>query len=185
MIKTDNLSHSFGENQLFTNLTFEIGDGIYALMGPSGSGKTTLLRLIAGLTTIQIGNIIVDKPISVSFQENRLFPWYSIQKNVALVSGNDQAITILNKLGLSDSLSKKPAELSGGMKRRVSLARALTAPSETVLLDEPFAGLDDETAEITLNVIREYSKNKTVLISTHNSALAEKLDGIIRIEKHR
>lgn len=181
MIKVDNLTHTFGEITLFKNFSFQIDDGIYALMGKSGSGKTTLIRILAELENIQIGSVIVDKPISVSFQENRLFPWYTALKNVELTSDRKTAETILCELLLSDSLLKYPSELSGGMKRRVSLARALSTNSKTVLLDEPFAGLDNETADNTLKIIKKYSEGKVVLISTHNSNIAEKLDSIIMI----
>ena len=83
---------------------------------------------------------------------------------------------------MEDSFNKYPHELSGGMKRRVSLARALAAPSKTVLLDEPFAGLDEETAEKTLSVIRNYANERVILISTHNLKIAQKLDGTVSID---
>ena len=181
MIKINNLSHSFGEISVLRNFSLDIDEGIYALMGKSGSGKTTLIRLISGMESIQSGSINVDSPISVSFQENRLFPWYSALKNVEIVSDKRTARKILSELNLENSLNKYPSELSGGMKRRVSLARALAAKSKTILLDEPFSGLDNETAQNTLNIIRKYSHGKTVLISTHNNVIAEQLDKIIYI----
>lgn len=181
MIRVHNLTHSFGDVPLFESFSFEIKDGIYALMGKSGSGKTTLIRILAGLEKPLNGSITIDKPVSVSFQENRLFPWYTALKNVEIVSDKSTATKILTELMLEDSLNKYPSELSGGMKRRVSLARALSANSKTILLDEPFAGLDDETAENTMNVIKKYSKGKVVLISTHNNNIAKKLNSIIFI----
>jgi len=182
MIKVEKLTHGFGDKVLFTDLSFELSNGVYALTGKSGSGKTTLLRILAGLQNADSGNVTIDKPISVSFQENRLFPWYTAQKNVSIVSDPNTAKAILSELMLSDSLNKYPCELSGGMKRRVSLARALAAKSQTILLDEPFAGLDDVTAKIALDVILKYTKDKVVLISTHNMSVAEKLNGIITID---
>ncbi len=181
MIKVHNLTHSFGAVPLFEDFSFEINDGIHALMGKSGSGKTTLIRILAELEKPQNGSVIIDKPVCISFQENRLFPWYTALKNVEIVSDRSTATKILTELMLSDSLHKYPSELSGGMKRRVSLARALSSKSKTILLDEPFAGLDDETAENTMKVIEKYSQGKVVLISTHNNKIAEKLNSIIMI----
>lgn len=182
MIKIENVTHAFGEKLLFSDFSLTLNDGIYALTGKSGSGKTTLIRIAAGLLKADKGQISVDTPISVSFQENRLFPWYTALKNVSIVSNEAKAKEILSELGLEDSLKKYPSELSGGMKRRVSLARALAADSKTILLDEPFAGLDDTTAQNTLSIIRKYSANKVVLISTHNIGITKKLDDIINID---
>ena len=183
MIIFKNIYRSFGENSVLEDLTFSLDGGIHALIGKSGTGKTTALRIIAGLSEPDRGTCTADAPISVSFQEDRLLPWYSAKKNVSLVSDSQTAELILSQLGLRDDIDKKPDELSGGMKKRVSLARALAADAKTVLLDEPFAGLDDETAHMALDVIRRHSEGKTVLISTHNTALAEKMDSIIRISE--
>lgn len=181
MIRITDISHSFDDKQLFNGMNFVLNNGVHAIVGESGSGKTTVLRAIAGLLTPTAGKVEADKPIAVSFQENRLFPWYSALKNVAIVSDQESAEIILTELGLGDSLTKKPSELSGGMKKRVSLARALIANSKTVLLDEPFAGLDEATAMRTLEVIKKYSVGKTVLISTHNLSIANSLDTVIEI----
>lgn len=182
MIIVNNLSHSFGEKTLFSNFSFELPNGLYALVGKSGSGKTTLLRILAGLQKAKSGEYSIDSPISISFQENRLFPWYTALKNIEIVSDKNKARKILCELMMEDSFNKYPHELSGGMKRRVSLARALAAPSKTVLLDEPFAGLDEETAEKTLSVIRNYANERVILISTHNLKIAQKLDGTVSID---
>lgn len=182
MIKVENITRAFDNKVLFNNLSFELQSGVYALVGKSGSGKTTLLRILSGLQKANSGVFTIDKPISVSFQENRLFPWYTALKNVSIISDPETAEAILSELMLEDSLNKYPYELSGGMKRRVSLARALAAKSKTILLDEPFAGLDDGTANRTLEVILKHSKNKVVLISTHNLNITEKLNGIISID---
>lgn len=181
MIKINSLSHKFGDKVIFDNFDMTLGEGIHALVGRSGAGKTTLLRIIAGLTKADNGEITTDGTVSVSFQENRLFPWYTAKKNVTIVSDNDTAEKILSDLGLYEALFKFPNELSGGMKRRVSLARALAARSNVVLLDEPFAGLDGVTANMTLEVIKEHTRGKTVLISTHNIDIANKLNSIIEI----
>ncbi len=181
MIKLDSLCHSFGENVLFKDISATFCFGIHALVGKSGAGKTTLLRIIAGLQNQTEGHFEADCPISVSFQENRLFPWYTSLKNVSIVSDEKTAQKLLNELGVGEAANKFPNQLSGGMQRRVSLARALAFPSKTVLLDEPFSGLDDATAEMTLDIIKKYTDNKTVLISTHNIKIAEMLDSITEI----
>lgn len=182
MIKIDNLSHSFGEKKVLNDFSAEFDTGIHALIGKSGSGKTTLLRLIAGLEKQQTGKISCPKPIAVSFQENRLLPWYSAKKNISIVSNDNIAEELLKKLGLEKDINTLPSALSGGMKRRVSLARALAAQSETVLLDEPFAGLDENTAIEALSIIKEYTVGKTVIISTHNIEIASLLDSITEIK---
>lgn len=181
MIELDNLSHFYDDKKLFSDLTVSFSEGIHAIMGKSGTGKTTLLKIIAGLIDPATGISSADTPISVSFQENRLFPWYTALQNVSIVSDIQTANKLLTELELGDAVGKKPAELSGGMKRRVSLARALAAPSKTILLDEPFSGLDSDTALKALEIIRKYSRGKTVLIATHNLEIAKQLDSIIEI----
>ena len=181
MIKLDNLSLFYDDKKLFSDLTVSFSEGIHAVMGKSGTGKTTLLKIIAGLIDPTKGISSADAPISVSFQENRLFPWYTALQNVSIVSDIQTANKLLTELELGDAVGKKPAELSGGMKRRVSLARALAAPSKTILLDEPFSGLDSDTALKALEIIRKYSRGKTVLIATHNLEIAKQLDSIIEI----
>lgn len=150
MITVHELSKRFGEHAVFERFSCQIPlDGNTVLRGASGSGKTTLLRLLAGLLTPDSGEIRgLDKlrPAFV-FQEDRLLPWYTAEKNVSLVSDEARAAALLTRLGLGEALREKPAALSGGMKRRVAIARALAFHGDMLLLDEPFSGLDDEAKQ--------------------------------------
>ncbi len=179
MVKLIDLSHNFESKELFTNLNHEFGEGIHAICGRSGCGKTTLLRIIAGLEQQTSGEVLADRPISFSFQDSVLFPWYTAKKNIELVSDSETAIELLREFELEKDINTLPAHLSGGMKNRVSIARALAFNSKTILLDEPFAGLDMMTANKSLNIISRHTKGKTVLISTHNMDIASKLDSIL------
>ena len=120
--------------------------GFCAITGRSGRGKTTLLYLIAGLYEPDRGSIQRNgETISMVFQEDRLLPWETAAQNAAIASTREIAAKLLTELGLGAELDKYPRELSGGMKRRVSIARALAAKADVYIMDEPFKGLDPET----------------------------------------
>ncbi len=181
MVSLINLTHKFGDKLLFENINHVFDSGIHALVGRSGAGKTTLLRIIANLTKPTSGEASADGPVSVSFQDSILFPWYSAKKNIEIVSDEETAKALLEEFSLGADLNTLPAKLSGGMKNRVSIARALAFNSKTVLLDEPFAGLDFDTAINSLEVIKKHTERKTVIISTHNIEIANMLDSIFEI----
>ncbi len=160
---------SYGETQVIRNLsvTYAPGESVF-LTGPSGSGKTTLLRLLSGLERADGGSIEGCVRVSLLFQEDRLFEQCSAAKNVELVTGNAQtARKALEQVLPADALDRPMRELSGGMKRRVALVRAMEADSEAVLLDEPFAGLDEETITRVSTYIRKRQAGRTLLIATH------------------
>ncbi|HIY06621.1 MAG TPA: ATP-binding cassette domain-containing protein [Candidatus Evtepia faecigallinarum] len=141
------------------------------IMGPSGCGKTTLLRLILGLEPLDGGTIQGRSfPMSAVFQENRLFEDFSALTNAALVcprAQRQEAARHLTALGLKDSLSLPVRALSGGMKRRVAIARAVLAPGELIILDEPFTGLDQGTKAIVLDYLKAHTQGRTLLLVTH------------------
>ncbi len=163
------LSKSYGENQLFAKFSAEYKSGqIYYFKTPSGSGKTTLFRMIAGLEKPDEGQIIINDKIAYCFQENRLCESYSALKNLELICGDaTEAYRYLTPLLDAEDLYKPCCRLSGGMKRRVEVARAFAAKREIVLLDEPFAGLDEKNRGKMQRYIEENGKNKIVLIATH------------------
>ncbi len=176
MLELSHVGKSYGAKIVLQDCSVCFSQGIYAVTGPSGAGKTTLLRIIAGLEKYT-GTVTGAGRISYLFQEPRLLPWYTAEANVAVVSDKDTARTMLAAVGLKKELPAYPHELSGGMQRRVALARALAAPFDTLLLDEPLAGLDEKTAKGILALIWEKAQGKTVLFVTHDRGLVEKMDG--------
>ena len=144
------------------------------IMGPSGCGKTTLLRLILGLETPDGGQILGRSfPMAAVFQENRLFEDFSALSNVTAVCPRErrpEAARHLMALGLGESLHAPVRTLSGGMKRRVAVARAVLAPGEVLVLDEPFTGLDRDTKAAVLEYLKAHTKGRTLLLVTHDPA---------------
>lgn len=161
-----------------------------ALLGPSGCGKSTLLRIIAGLDRADAGAIDVGgstesvrSDIAFVFQDAHLLPWRNVVRNVALPlelrgvtkkARIDRAAAALHSVGLGDALKKYPAQLSGGMRMRVSLARALVTGPKLLLLDEPFAALDEITRQRLDDQLRGLwtARGMTVIFVTHSTAEA-------------
>ncbi len=144
------------------------------IMGPSGCGKTTLLRLILGLEEADGGTISGRRfPMSAVFQENRLVEDFSDLSNVSAVcarGSRQEAARQLSALGLAGSLHAPVRTLSGGMKRRVAIARAVLAPGELLILDEPFTGLDRDTKAVVLDYLKAHIQGRTLLLVTHDPA---------------
>ena len=171
----EHISKAYGKKTVLKDFshTFPAGKRT-CIMGPSGCGKTTLLRIILGLETPD-GGTMSGRPerVSAVFQENRLFEDFSALSNLAAVChhGDKQVMADhLTELGLGDSLHKPVRTLSGGMKRRVSIARAVLAPGELVILDEPFTGLDKDTKEEVLTYLKHHTLGRTLIIVTHDPA---------------
>jgi len=151
-----------------------------ALLGPSGCGKSTLLRIIAGLDEASSGVVQVDrKAIAYVFQDAHLLPWRDVLHNVALPlelmgvareARLDAAQKAIEQVGLSDAIGRYPAQLSGGMRMRASLARALVIDPELLLLDEPFAALDEITRQQLDEQIHRlwWERRMTVIFVTHS-----------------
>ena len=156
----DNVSLNFGGKSVLHGLSFRVpAGGCVALMGASGSGKTSVLKLAAQLLTPTAGRVSGGGRISMQFQEPRLLPWRNAAENVNLVLSDTaktlpESLTWLTSVDLRDAAGLYPGELSGGMAQRVALCRALAAPADTVLLDEPFRGLDPDTRRRVMTVVR-------------------------------
>ena len=173
-VQIRNLSKAFGEKQVLCHFSMVLEDHErYCLMGPSGAGKTTLLRLLMGLERPDGGQItgLPEDGVCAMFQEDRLLPSLSALQNVALVcpkSLSRQALREdLSAMLPQDCLQLPIAQLSGGMKRRVALARALHYSGSLVLLDEPFTGLDEESKRAAAGYIRGHLAGRTLVVSTH------------------
>ncbi len=193
IIITD-LCKTFDDNEVLKNVNITLKDNsIYCLMGASGIGKTTLLRILMGLEHADSGSIsgIDIKSISCMFQEDRLIPYLSAIDNVRIVlrgKNNNNREEVRNHL-LSilpdDSLDMPVSSLSGGMKRRVALARALSYPGKLIILDEPFTGLDKDTKLNVIDYILKMRNNRTLLIATHGTDDANLLGAeIIKLNKN-
>lgn len=169
------LCKSYNGRQVLRNVTFTAGPGVTCIMGPSGAGKSTLLHIFLGLVRPDGGRIQTASRWGAVFQEPRLLDHLDAAGNLRFALGPDLsgAPALLSRLGL-DWLDSKPVrEYSGGMKRRLALARALLAPSEALALDEPFSGLDEETHARCLACVREAARDKPVLLATHDPSDTE------------
>ena len=182
MIKLKNLSFSYGEKAVLKELTYTFPDkGIFAVMGESGEGKTTLLRLLCGLEKPQSGEIeSTQKRIAVSFQEPRLLPWASANNNLNFVLSkekiaNGTAQDLLREFELEACAEMLPHELSGGMKQRLSLARALAMEADLLLLDEPFSALDAALKARVTPLVKSANKEGLTIVITHDRHDAELL----------
>jgi len=182
LIKLSDVSLYYNEKRVLDRFTLSLPkSGSVCIFGPSGCGKTSFIRVLAGLTVPDSGEVSgLDglKP-SMVFQENRLLPWLTASENVSLVlkEKNDaEARYWLEQVELSADADKLPRYLSGGMQRRVALARALAYGGDFLLLDEPFNGLDNALARRLLNLITELYKEKLVIIITHDKELCSNVD---------
>ena len=162
------------------SLTLEEGKPV-CLMGPSGAGKTTLTRILLGLEKSDSGTVTLPEPcrFAAVFQEDRLLEGLSAEGNLRFILGRayerERSQAMLDALALSDAGSKSAGEYSGGMKRRLSLSRALLAPSDALVLDEPFAGLDRDTRRLCLEAVRTHASGKLLLLVTHEPSDADAL----------
>lgn len=188
MIKIDSLSFSYGEKEVIKNFSLNINSGDrICLFGESGCGKTTLLRMLSGLEVPESGKIegLSSLKPSIVFQEDRLLPFKTVLQNITLVRADTEtAMLHLNALGLSGSAQLYPTELSGGMRQRAAIARALSAEYDFLILDEPFTGLDRENVVNTVAHISASLKDRTLIMVSHQAEEAELLGAeIIAINK--
>jgi len=182
---------------IFANLSLTIpANQCVALLGPSGVGKSSLLKMLAGLTPAVCGEIYADNALAIPpqiaymAQTDLLLPWMNVLSNSMLgaklrgtinASIKHKAISLLTELGLHQALHLYPAELSGGMRQRVALARTLMEDKDIVLMDEPFSALDALTRYKLQNLASEKLRNKTVFFITHDPSEALRLANQIYI----
>lgn len=170
-----NLKKSFDKKLIFDGFDYTFEKcGIYVLVGPSGRGKTTLLRIIAGLDKDYSGEVI-GEPVAYAFQEYRLFPVLTALENITKILWEhpgeaqiESAKHLLTFFGFSEEDMKLyPNALSGGMKQRVSLCRALLSDKSILLLDEPFKELDGTLRERLQTVLSEEASKRLILLTAH------------------
>ncbi len=182
MIEFNNVSFSYKNKPIFKDFNLKINEGErICLFAPSGFGKTTLLRLIMGLEKPLSGSVdgIENISISASFQEDRLIPQKTVLENCELFCYSEEAREILKSLNLENAVGLYPKELSGGMARRVSIARALSKRSDIYIFDEPFNGIDKENIKKTAELIVNKTMGKTFIVVSHNLYEAELLKAAI------
>ena len=196
----------FGGNKVeaLRDVNFSVEPGEYvAIMGESGSGKSTLLNMIGALDTPTSGKVMIDgkdifsmndrnltvfrrRNIGFIFQFYNILPTLTVKENVDLirdvVKNAKDSTEILNKVGLNGQENKFPNQLSGGEQQRVSIARAIAKNPKLLLCDEPTGALDSNTGVEILKLLRECTKENTVVIVTHNALIADVADRVIRLK---
>ena len=182
----NDLSKHFGDLPVLNHLSLEMKSGsIYCLMAPSGKGKTTFFRILMGLESADNGQITGLDGIRISavFQEDRLCETFTPLDNVLLTADpaltRKQVTAELQTLLPLDTLTRPVYTLSGGQKRRTAICRALLAPFDLLILDEPFTGLDEETRIDVIQYLKRKCVGKLVLLSTHQETDVEALGGIV------
>ena len=186
MIQIDNLTLSYGDKAVLEGFSLALPlEGVTALRGPSGCGKTTLLRCIAGLARPKSGQTIGVSPRETAFlfQENRLFPWRTAGQHIADVLPRERRGEVPRWLALAELEGEErvyPAALSGGMNRRLALARCLALGGALYLLDEPFSGVDPDRAERIMGRIR--ALGTPVLLVSHEPAVLALADRVVELD---
>lgn len=206
MLELKNISKQFGQKKIFDQFNLTIEDGkILSLVGPSGGGKTTLLRMLAGLETIDSGEIIYNGEVvpidhlenlnllGFVFQDFQLFPHLSVLDNLILSpvktigmskeEAKEKALGLLKRLGLGEHAGAYPYSLSGGQKQRVALARAMMIDPQIIGYDEPTSALDPELRqEVEKLILQNREAGMTQIVVTHDLQFAETIsDHILKI----
>ena len=191
-LRIKDVSFAYNDETVLRRVTLDVPEGEFlSLLGPSGSGKSTLLRLIAGLEEPTRGRIVwkgveiagpgIER--AVVFQDYSLFPWFTAQANIALAVEKahpdfdraerfELARDYLSRVGLGDAVEKYPFQLSGGMRQRAAIARALALEAPVLLMDEPFASLDPvnrgKLQDLLIDAWKESSPRRTIVFVTHD-----------------
>lgn len=184
MISVQNITVRFEEKTVLDRFSLQIPDtGLTALSGPSGCGKTTLLRVLAGLQCVEEGTVTAPRDPVLLFQEDRLLPWRTVGQHISDVLPKSRREEVSRWLALAELEGEEnsaPAALSGGMGRRLALARALALGGGLLLLDEPFTGVDAPRAGRILERIR--ALGMPVVLSSHEKEVVELCDRVILLD---
>lgn len=208
MLKIKNLSKSFGDKKVIKNLNVNFHKGLNFILGPSGSGKSTLLKIISGMDKEYEGLITYKGKELKSFSEKDMNSYYfnsigfvwqnfgliehlSVEDNVKMVLNltkdseeviNEKVNLILKRIGMSKLAKEKIATLSGGQKQRVAIARVLVKEPEVIIADEPTGALDKGSSKIIMSVLKKISKERLVIIVTHDKSLIEEEANVYKLE---
>ena len=206
-VKNEYKRYQMGETTITANdgISFEVEKGeVAVILGPSGAGKSTVLNILGGMDSCDEGEIMIDGTDIAQFSEKQLttyrrndvgfvFQFYNLVPNLTakenvelasqIVADALDSTTVLQSVGLGERLDNFPAQLSGGEQQRVTIARAIAKKPKLLLCDEPTGALDYETGKQILTILQNTARETgtTVLIITHNSAIAEMADRVIRI----
>ena len=186
MLEISHLTLSYGEKRVLEDFSLTLPlEGVTVLSGPSGCGKTTLMRCIAGLERPQVGTVAGLSPRETAFlfQEDRLFPWRTAEQHILDVlpkARRGEADRWLALAGLEGERAAYPAALSGGMKRRLALVRALALGGGLYLLDEPFTGVDGERIRALMAALKELGT--PVLLSSHEALVRSLADRVVDLD---
>ncbi|MFN8206234.1 MAG: ATP-binding cassette domain-containing protein [Bacteroidales bacterium] len=196
-ISINHISKRFGSLRVYDDFSLDIPDGkITCILGPSGCGKTTLLHMMNGTLSPDSGSLngLKERAIAFVFQEPRLLPWKTVRGNLEFILGKQVPVIeiktlidhTLDLVGLQEFQDHYPAQLSGGMKQRLALARAFAFPAEIILMDEPFRGLDPALKQLLMETFRKLwnEKKPTVVFVTHDLDDAFNLGGEILVLGH-
>ncbi len=200
MIRLKNVKKSFGSLTVLDGLTLDLDEGVVAVLGPSGSGKSTVLRCINGLEPIDSGDIEVDgysvtargnlrtirSICGMVFQQFHLFPHLDVLQNITLSpmrirkkpkgQARDEAMILLEKVGMKDKYRNYPDQLSGGQQQRVAIARALAMNPKMLLLDEVTSALDPEMTADVLKILEKLAEEGTkMILVTHEISFARRV----------
>jgi putative ABC transport system ATP-binding protein len=209
-VRLDKVSKIYGTKEVrivaVDEISFEIAKGEFVvIVGPSGAGKTTVLNILGGMDTATSGEVWVDGKNITAYSNRQLtgyrredigfvFQFYNLVPNLTALENVELAMqicknpldarTVLEEVGLKDRLGNFPAQLSGGEQQRVSIARALAKNPKLLLCDEPTGALDYQTGKSILSLLQDMCRERgmTVIVITHNSALAPMADRVLRIK---
>lgn len=195
-VRINNISKRYGDHILFDGFNLELKEhAVNCILGPSGCGKSTLLSYIAGTASPDSGTVegLEDRSLAYAFQEPRLLPWknvadnvdFALDRNLSAAERKEMVRKSLELVEMAESASLMPAQLSGGMAQRVSLARALAADADILLLDEPFSAIDSALKWAIILRLKTLwaARGTTVIMVTHDEAEAAALDAEIRVVK--
>lgn len=193
-IEIKDLSKSYEGKQIFKDFSLTLeSKKVNSIIGASGGGKSTLLNIIAGLLEKDSGSVfgVNEEEISYIFQEDRLLEWLTVRENIEIFIYNyysrEEAEKVIDKifniLNIKDTLNEYPAKLSGGMRQRVNIARALIKPSKVILMDEPFKSLDYKTKYLIIKELKSIfqKEDRMVIFVTHDVDEAIFMEGNIYV----